>query len=72
MPPDTNVGSDVLIVQWVTVSLAIIIVSLRIFTQAVLRRTAGWDDWTILIALVSFGHGQISLGTSSTDSNLRH
>lgn len=52
-PPDDTRGPQLLIVSWVTLSLGLIIVTLRFITRGVLRRTLGRDDWTILIALVS-------------------
>lgn len=54
IPPTATRGLDILVAQWVALSFAIVIVCLRIFTRAFLRRTAGWDDWTIVIALVSY------------------
>ncbi len=52
LPPDDNRGAAVLIVSWIFLSLATITVVLRLITRGVLRRTLGWDDHTIVIALV--------------------
>lgn len=52
LPPDIKRGPTTLIICWIFLSLAIIIVSLRLIARGILRRTIGWDDYTILIALV--------------------
>ena len=51
--PDTSRGPALLSAEWVTLSIAVLFVALRIYTRALLHKTAGWDDWTILAALVS-------------------
>ena len=50
--PDASRGPDLIIVKWLTVCVAISLVSLR-FYVGVLRKKLGWDDYTILLALVS-------------------
>ena len=52
LPPDTSRGGAFMLVNWVTMSIALLIVGLRIYTRACVRRTAGWDDWIILLSLV--------------------
>ena len=52
LPPDTDRGTGVLILGWVTVSVAGLIVILRLVTRGVLRSTLGWDDYTIVVAQV--------------------
>ena len=52
MPPDDNRGIPQLVLAWVFVSLAAIIVVMRLVTRGVLRRTLGWDDFAIVVALV--------------------
>ena len=44
-------GSSLIISQWTTVSIASLLVILRIYARA-FRKIAGADDWTIVIALV--------------------
>ena len=52
LPPDDNRGTPVLILGWVSVSVAGIIVILRLVTRGVLRNTLGWDDYMIVVAQV--------------------
>ena len=54
MPPDEDHGPRLIALTWTTVSIASMLVLLRVYIQAFLRRTAGADDWTIVIALVIF------------------
>lgn len=53
LPPDVSRASDLVIVTWVTFSLASLLVSLRIYIRGVLRKILGWDDYLILLAIVS-------------------
>ena len=53
LPPDISRGSDLLIVAWLTVSIASLLVSLRFYLRGVVRPNLGWDDYTILLALAS-------------------
>ena len=53
LPPNESRGSDLITTNWITVSVASLVVFLRIYSRAFLRKVAGWDDWTIVIALVS-------------------
>lgn len=57
LPPDVNRGPDILIVKWLTVSVALLLVSLRFYVRGVLRKKLGWDDYTILLAVVSYLRG---------------
>ena len=52
LPLDESRGSSIIVGQWTTVSIASILVILRIYARAFLRKIAGADDWTIVIALV--------------------
>jgi len=45
-------GQAILGVSWATVSVATALVSLRLYSRAT-RKTLSWDDYTILVALVS-------------------
>ena len=54
LPPDINRGPDILIVKWLTVSIALLLVSLRFYVRGVLRKKLGWDDYTILLAVVRY------------------
>lgn len=54
LPPDVSRGSDLVIVTWVTVSIALLFVSLRFYIRGILRKNLGWDDHLILLATVSY------------------
>lgn len=57
LPLDESRGSSLIVGQWTTVSIASVLVILRIYARAFLRKIAGADDWTIVIALV-YTHSQ--------------
>ena len=52
LPLTESRGSTLIVGQWTTVSIASVLVVLRIYARAILRKIAGADDWTIVIALV--------------------
>ena len=52
LPLNESSGSSLIVGQWITVSIASVLVILRIYARAILRKIAGADDWTIVIALV--------------------
>ena len=54
LPPDVNRGSDLNIISWLTVSIALLFVSLRFYIRGILRKNLGWDDYLILLAIVSY------------------
>lgn len=54
LSPDISRGSDLTIVKWLTTSIAVLLVSLRFYVRGVLRKKLGWDDYTILLAVVSY------------------
>ena len=54
LPPNEDRGNSLTALTWTTVSIASLLVLLRVYTRASLRRTAGADDWTIVIAWVMF------------------
>lgn len=37
---------------WSTCALALVVVALRLYVRATKKGSAGWDDWTIVIAVV--------------------
>lgn len=39
-------------VKWLTMSIALLLVSLRFYIRGILRKNLGWDDYTILLAMV--------------------
>ena len=53
LPPDVNRGSELLIVIWLSLSIALLLVSLRFWIRGILRKNLGWDDYLILLASVS-------------------
>lgn len=48
-----NRGPEILAVSWVFTSLAIIVVSLKLFTRTYILHGLGWDDFFIFLSLVS-------------------
>ena len=54
LPTKDNRGPNLLIAEWLTVSLSLIAVGLRLLGRAVSPNLLGWDDHTILAATV--GH----------------
>lgn len=53
-PPHIVRGSDLLIVRWLTASIALLLVTLRFYIRGIIRKNLGWDDYTILLATVSY------------------
>jgi hypothetical protein len=45
-------------VTWLAVVLPLVVVSLRLYTRAVLRKVFGVDDYLICVAMVSTVHAQ--------------
>ncbi|KJK82888.1 hypothetical protein H634G_02025 [Metarhizium anisopliae BRIP 53293] len=50
---DVDRGPSALILLWVTASIAIVIVALRILGRR-MRKSLGWDDWTMLFTLALY------------------
>ena len=46
-------GPNILALSWTECSLAILVVSARMYTRSRIVRNVGWDDWTMLFAMVS-------------------
>lgn len=53
-PPDGDVnrGPQLLAVSMVTLLAAIAVVALRLYTRLKITLSLGWDDYTIVLALV--------------------
>ena len=71
LPPDRNIGP---VLVWVTVVLSIIAITLtvsRIWVRAKLRKL-GWDDWTMLVALLIANSRMIFQILQLTEGNGRH
>lgn len=54
LPPDISRGSDLLIVNWLTIAIALLLVSLRVYIRRIRGKRLGWDDYTILLASVNY------------------
>lgn len=75
LPPDISREPDTLIIKWLTVSVAFLLVSLRFYVRGVLRKKLGWDDYTILLAVVRYlpsGLFQQPVTDSSLLRGIRH
>lgn len=55
-PPDVNHGPGILAVSWVECGLALAAVIARMYCRAKVVRNIGWDDWTMVFAMVSHSH----------------
>lgn len=53
LSPDVNIGPSAIIAGWTEASIALIIVSMRIYTQAKVVGQFGIDDYLMILALVS-------------------
>lgn len=51
LQPDTSIGPELLAAAWISTGLAIVMVALRMYTR-ITHKNTGWDDYTILVALV--------------------
>ena len=55
VPPggDVNRGGSIIALQAVTVSVAVILIALRLYVRARIVHALAWDDFFIVLALVS-------------------
>lgn len=55
LPPggDVNRAPTLIAVTWVECSLSTIVVALRFYCRVRITRNVWWDDWVILITLVT-------------------
>lgn len=51
-PPTVDRGPAILVVHWTLFAIAFVVVCLRFYVRTFMRSAVGWDDWTILAALV--------------------
>lgn len=71
LPPDRNVGP---VLIWVTATLdiiAVVLTSLRMWIRA-RHRIIGWDDWTMVVALLIANSRMIFQILQSAHGNGRH
>lgn len=54
LPHDISRGHDLVVVCWVTLSLALLLTSLRFYIRGIIRKNLGWDDYLILLSIVSY------------------
>jgi len=59
LQPDTSRGPELLAVSWTSSGLATFMVALRMYTR-ITHKNTGWDDYTILVALVWPGEASAS------------
>lgn len=45
-------GTDILIIEWLTLALALIAVGLRLHSRRISLNVLGWDDYTVLAVTV--------------------
>ncbi|KAF2186416.1 hypothetical protein K469DRAFT_573381 [Zopfia rhizophila CBS 207.26] len=49
---DQNVGPTIRDLAWALAAISIVIVAMRFYVRAFIVRCMGWDDWTMLLALI--------------------
>ena len=54
VPSDYNRGDIVIAIDVVFLGLALILVCLRVYVRTKINKSFGWDDFLIILALVSF------------------
>ena len=54
LPPDISRGHDLVIVCWLSLSLALLLTFLRFYIRGIVRKNLGWDDYLILLSVVSY------------------
>lgn len=52
--PDVDRGYQLVVIQWVFVSIAFLLVILRVGVRGFVRKKIGWDDYLILLAQVTY------------------
>ena len=65
LPPDVNKGSGILISSWIEAAIGLVAVALRMYTRSKTIRNVGWDDWTMVLAMVSSSPLRYTLHHSS-------
>lgn len=60
LPPNVDRGYQHVAVQWASTSVAIVIVTLRLGVRGFIHKKIGWDDYTIMLALVRMHVEKIS------------
>lgn len=55
-PPDGDLdkGPIFLTVTLITATIALVVVGLRVYVRTKIIRAVGWDDWMIILAMVSY------------------
>lgn len=51
--PDANHGPGVVVAAWVMGLVGCSLLALRMYTRIAIIKHVGWDDWTMIIAVVS-------------------
>ncbi len=66
-PDDLGHGPLIVGITWAATGIAIIAVALRFYVRKALVRVIDWDDWIMLVALVSFLWLPASAGQTRPD-----
>ena len=57
---DVNRNTELTGLSWTLASLALVFVTLRIYSRVFITRNMWWDDWAIILTLVSSGSSHAS------------
>lgn len=52
-PPDVNQGPGLIAAAWIMGSAGCSLLALRMYARIAIVKNVGWDDWTMIIAVVS-------------------
>lgn len=53
LPPDVDHGSGLVVAAWTMGFVGCSLLGMRMYTRAVIIKKIGWDDWIMVIAVVS-------------------
>ena len=69
VPTEGNRGPSVLVAEWLTLALALIVVGLRLHGRCISLSIPGWDDYTILAATVCLTNNDMGEDSSADVEN---
>lgn len=53
LPPDVHQGAGLVVAAWTMGAVGCSLLAMRMYTRAVIVEKMGWDDWTMIMAVVS-------------------
>lgn len=52
-PPDVNRGPGLVVAAWIMGFAGCSLLTMRMYARIAIIKKVGWDDWTMIIAVVS-------------------